>query len=123
RWDVNGVTDAMPTTVLQTTLMIAMKSGVYRGNAQIAVTPITPSNNRLEPAVFPVLFEGDDERGNGIVLPMGFPAQESGVYWFEVALALQGMQSQVITAIPMRIAYLQMVAAPTPPPPNQTDLR
>jgi hypothetical protein len=120
RWNVNGATDTMPTTVLQTTLVIAMKSGVYRGNAQVTVTPITPSNNRLQPAVFPVLFEGEDERGVGIILPMGFPAQEPGVYWFEVSLALQAMQSQVITAIPMRVAYLQMFAAPIPNPPNQT---
>jgi len=119
RWTVNGAADTMPTTVLQTTLVIAMKSGIYRGNAQLSVTPITPSDSRLPAAVFPVLFEADDERGVGVVLPMGFPAQEPGLYWFEVSLALQGMRPQVITAIPMRVAYLQMVSAPRPDQPSQ----
>jgi hypothetical protein len=116
RWTVNGPQVAMPPTILQTNLVILMKSGSYRGNAQITVSPITPSNNRLPPVGFPVLFEGEDERGAGIVLPMAFPAQESGLYWFEVSLALQALQPQVITAIPMRVAYLQMAGAAIPGP-------
>jgi hypothetical protein len=110
RWNVNGPSDTMPTTIIQGTLVITMKSGVYRGNAQVTITPITPSNNRLPPAVFPVLFEGEDDRGIGVILPMAFPAQESGVYWFEVSLSGQALAPQVVTAIPMRVAYLQMVA-------------
>jgi len=109
RWNVNGPTEEMPTTILQTNLVILLKAGVYRGNTQVTITPITPSNNHLQPVVFPVLFEDIDEKGAGVILPMAFPAQESGVYWFEITLGGQALQPRVITAIPMRVAYLQMV--------------
>jgi hypothetical protein len=114
RWNVNGATEGMPTTIIQGTLVVTMKSGIYRGNAQVTVTPITPSNNRLPPVVFPVLFEGEDDRGVGVILPMAFPAQEPGLFWFEISLAGQALQPRVVTAMPMRVAYLQMVGVPRP---------
>jgi hypothetical protein len=120
RWNVNGPDETMPTTILQTNLVVLLKSGIYRGSAQLTITPITPSNNRLQPVVFPLLFEGEDERGCGVVMPLGFPATESGVYWFEVMLAGQALETRVITAIPMRVAYLRMVN-PTPGQPNQNN--
>jgi hypothetical protein len=120
RWNVNGPNEEMPTTILQTNLVILLKSGVYRGNAQLTITPITPSNNRLQPVAAPLLFEGEDERGCGAILPIGFPAHESGVYWFEVTLEGLALQPRVVTAIPMRVAYLRMVN-PMPGPPNQNN--
>lgn len=117
RWNVNGPSENMPTTIIQGTFVITLKSGIYRGNAQVAITPITPSNVRLDPVVVPVLFEGEDDRGVGVVLPIAFPAQEPGLFWFEISLAGQALPPQVITAIPMRVAYLQMVA-PRPLPPQ-----
>jgi len=116
RWNVTGPSETMPPTVLQTNLLIMMKSGVYRGQAQLTVTPIAPSNQRLQPITFPVLFEGEDERGNGIALPLAFPAQEDGTYWFEITLSGQALPQRVITAIPMRVAYLQAFGAPMPNP-------
>lgn len=112
----------MPPTIIQTTLVVLMKSGIYRGQAQLSVTPITPtSNQRLPAVVFPILFEGEDERGSGVVLPLAFPAQEIGTFWFEVTLGGQGIPPRVITAIPMRVAYLQTVGGPMLDPPNQSN--
>ena len=122
RWNVNGPTETMPPTIIQTTLVVLMKSGIYRGQAQLSVTPITPtSNQRLPAVVFPILFEGEDERGSGVVLPLAFPAQEIGTFWFEVTLGGQGIPPRVITAIPMRVAYLQTVGGPMLDPPNQNN--
>ena len=122
RWNVNGPAETMPTTIIQGTLVITMKSGVYRGNAQITISPITPSNNRLPPVVFPVLFEGEDDRGVGVVLPMAFPAQESGVYWFEISVSGQALAQYIATALPMRVAYFQMVAPSRPGQPQTGQL-
>jgi len=120
RWTVNGPTEMMPPTVIQAFIRVLLKSGIYRGNAQLAITPISPSNTRMQPIVFPLYFEADDDRGTGIVLPLGFPVQESDVYWFEVALAKQSLPPEVVTCIPMRVVYLRLgTATPAPPtPPN-----
>jgi hypothetical protein len=120
RWNVNGLTEQMPPTVLQTNLVVLLKSGIYRGQSQLAVTPISPSNQRMQAVIFPLLFEGEDERGSGIVSPLAFPAQEVGVYWFEIALGGGGIPPRAITAIAMRVAYLQMIG-PNTVLPNQNN--
>jgi hypothetical protein len=110
RWNISGTTDTLTApAVIQATLMIIFKSGVYRGNAQLSIVPITPqTNRRMQPIVLPVLFEGEDDKGVNVVIPLAFPVQEDGVYWFEVSLTGQALPSRVVTAMPMRIAYLQI---------------
>lgn len=65
--------------------------------------------------MWPVLFEGDDERGGGMVLPIGFPVQEPGLYWFEIAIAMPGGGAMVMTFVPMRIVYMQSAMPMIPP--------
>jgi hypothetical protein len=118
RWNIQGFTPAMAPTVIQATLVAMFRSGTFRGSVPLVITPITPANDRMPPVVLPAVFEGDDERGTGVVLPLGFQAQEPGLYWFEVAITLPGVEgSAVMTFIPMRIVYMQM-ALPMPPNPN-----
>ena len=107
RWNIVGSTPTMAPTLAQGTLVVLLKSGIVRTSAQLTITPESPSGERSEPVIAPLLFEGDDERGAGIVIPMAFPVREPGLYWFEVALTVQGGQSQVLTFIPMRVVYLQ----------------
>ena len=123
RWNINGTTETLSApAVIQASLVLMCKSGVYRGNAQLTITPITPqTNNRMQPMVIPVLFEGEDDKGVNLVVPLGFPVQEDGTYWFEVSLSGQALPARVVTAIPMRIAYLQI--APMPNPKNPTNPR
>jgi hypothetical protein len=107
RWNVTGPTETMQPAILQTNLLILLKSGLYHGSAQLLLTPISPANERLPTVTFPILFEGTEENGSGIAIPMAFPAQETGVYWFEIRLQGQALQSSMITAVPMRVTYLQ----------------
>jgi hypothetical protein len=118
RWNVTGPTQDMVPTVIQAFLVVLFKSGIFRGQAQITITPISPGNTRMQPIMLPVLFEGEDERGAGIIVPMGFPVQEHGTYWFEVSLSIAPNPPQVVTAIPMRVAYLQIgpMGPPATPP-------
>ena len=120
RWNIVGPTQVMAPSIIQATLVVLFKSGILRSSAQVTVTPISPTGDRMPPIILPVLFEGDDERGCGIVLPMGFPVREPGLYWFEVSLAAQGASGAVLTQIPMRIFYLQTssVMPPAHPPSN-----
>jgi hypothetical protein len=122
RWVINGPTPTMSPTIIQATLVISLHSGIYRGQANITITPISPSNVRMQSFILPVLFEGEDDRGAGIVIPIGFPVQEDGAYWFEVSLSKQNLPAEIITCIPMRIAYLQQMGSmQLQLPPNQPD--
>lgn len=118
RWNIVGPTQTMPPTTIQATLVALFKSGTLRASAQLTITPVSPSGERMQSVVLPVLFEGDDERGGGTILPLGFPVKDPGLYWFEVGLAVQGAPAEVMTNIPMRIVYLQtgsMMPPPNPP--------
>lgn len=117
RWNVIGTSQTMNPTSVQTTLVLLFRSGIFRGSARITVTPVTPAGERMQPIATPVLFEGDDDRGVGTVLPLSFPVKEPGVYWFEISLAIQGAEPEVKTHVPMRIVYLQTgPVAPLLPP-------
>jgi len=110
RWNINGPTETLTApAIIQASIVIMFKSGVYRGNAQLTITPITPQTNaKMQVIVIPVLFEGEDDKGVTIVAPLAFPVQEDGIYWFELSLSGQALPARVVTAIPMRIAYLQI---------------
>jgi hypothetical protein len=111
RWTVTGPSEVMPSTTIQTTLVVAFKSGIHRGNGQLAITPTSPSDVRMPSTSVPLLFEGDDDRGLAIVIPMGFPATEPGIYWFNVSL-----DGQTFSEIPLHVVYHQVV--PTEMPSN-----
>ncbi len=55
----------------------------------------------------PVNFEGDDDRGVAVALPMAFPVQEPGVYWFDIQINLQSL-----TKLPLRVLYQQIAMQP-----------
>ena len=114
RWNVVGPTPTMNQTVIQGTLVVLLKSGILRSSGQMTITPVSPNGERLQPISLPVLFEGDDEKGAGVILPIGFPVKEPGLYWFEIVLTPQGGEGSVITQVPMRIVYLQ-TGSMTPP--------
>lgn len=122
RWNINGPTETLTApVVIQASMLIMFKSGIYRGNAQLTIVPISPqTNTRMQQVVVPVLFEGEDDKGVNVVAPLAFPVHEDGIYWFEVTLQGQALPARVVTAIPMRIAYLQV--APTPGRQNSTNL-
>src|SRR6202158_2516231 len=86
RWTVSGPTEEMLQTAIQATMVLMFKSGFHRGTGRLTITPITPRDVRLPAMDMPVHFEGDEDRGVNVVIPMAFTVQESGVYWFAVAL-------------------------------------
>ena len=111
RWTVTGPSEVMPSTAIQATLVVAFKSGIHRGNGQLVITPTSPSDVRLPSINVPVLFEGDDDRGLAIVIPMGFPVNEPGIYWFNISL-----DGRTFSEIPLRVVYHRV--APMEPPTN-----
>ena len=114
KWTVRGTAEVMPQTVIQATLVVMMKSGSFRGSAQLTLTPTSPSGKIMPSIQIPVIFEGDDDRGIGAIAPMGFPAEESGIYWFDLVV-----EGQSFTKLPLRVQYLRVV--PSSSSPNQTN--
>lgn len=110
RWTVAGPAEQMATTLIQTNLAILMKSGTYQGAAKIQVTPTSPSGVEMASLQLPVNFEGDDDRGVAIALPIAFPVQEPGVYWFDIQIS-----GRSLTKIPLRVLYQQIAMQPLLP--------
>ena len=100
RWNITGNTPEMPLSILRFTIVVMMKSGIHRGTARLTITPISPSGAAMPAIGSSVFFEGDDDRGIAAIVPIGFPAQESGVYWFDVAV-----DDQTFTRVPLRVVY------------------
>jgi hypothetical protein len=100
RINVRGTSDEMPPTPVHLCLVLAFKSGIMRGPGRVRLSPKSPSATPMAVVEFPVLFEGDDDRGVGIVVEMHFALTEQGLYWFDVVLL-----DETITRIPLRIVY------------------
>ena len=101
RWNIAGPSETMPTTSIQTVLCMSFKSGIFRGPADVTVTPIGPNGNRLRTMIREQInFEGDNDRGINLTVNMTFPVTESGLYWFEIAV-----QDEVFTRTPLRVLY------------------
>jgi hypothetical protein len=113
RWTVSGPTEEMPQTAIQATMVLMLKRGIHRGPGRLTITPITPSDTRMQAMEVPVLF--DEDRGVNVIIPMAFPVQEPGVYWFAIAL-----DGQAITHIPLRVIYHRVATMQMPPSPVRT---
>jgi Family of unknown function (DUF6941) len=118
RWTVSGPTEDMSQTTIQATLAVMFKSGIHRGPGRLTITPVSPSDARMPTMEIPVHFEGDEDRGINVVIPMAFPVQEQGVYWFEIAL-----DGQVLSHIPMRVIYHRVTVQGPPPNPDPNQNR
>jgi hypothetical protein len=95
----SGVEVAIPVPPpLPITLVVCFKSGNFRGSLPLAIRIETPSSFRWPDFQMEVLFEGDGDRGSQFVLPMQFPAQDEGLYWFVIELGGEEM-----TRVPLRV--------------------
>ncbi len=107
RFNVVGATPEMQPTVLHFTILVSFKSGFLRGKQLLAVRPKSPDGNDLNQMSFPLLFEGDDDRGNALVAQTQFVVEKEGLYWFDVHL-----NEELVTRMPLRVAYQQIGAMP-----------
>ncbi len=103
RFIVAGATPEIGPTVLQFTILISFKSGFLRGKQNISLRPKSPSGVDLPSMDFPVLFEGDDDRGVNLGAGINFVVNEEGLFWFDVYLA-----DELVTRMPLRVIYQRM---------------
>ena len=83
-----------------TNLAILVKSGDFKGPAQMAVSLTTPAGAlAVKPVTAPVVFKGD-EHGVSVVLRMAISVEEEGLYWANVRL-----DGRLLTRVPLRIVF------------------
>lgn len=70
----------------------------------MTITPFTPTGVPMQELTMSAHFEGDDDRGVGIVAPIAFPVQEPGVYWFDIKI-----EGKSLAKVPLRVLH-QFVA-------------
>ena len=104
RFTVPGVTPEMPPQPLAFMIVISFKSGFMRGKQVIAIRPKSPTGDDLPAMEFPVLFEGDDDRGLAMAFPIQWVPPEEGLYWWDVYL-----NQELVTRMPLRVVYQRMV--------------
>ena len=100
RFNVAGETEEMQPVVLQFTVFISFKSGILRGKQKIALRPISPTGKELPAMEIPVLFEGDDDRGPGLGIPVAWAVDEEGLFWWDLYL-----NNELVTRMPLRVTY------------------
>ncbi|HEY6444008.1 MAG TPA: hypothetical protein VIY66_11795 [Candidatus Acidoferrales bacterium] len=106
RFNVVGATPEMTPTVLNFTILISFKSGFLRGKQMLAIRPKSPDVEDMPQMTFPLLFEGDDDRGNALVAQTNFVVKQEGLYWFDVHL-----NDALVTRMPLRVNYQQVQQA------------
>lgn len=91
--------EAMPPITINLFALLSFKSGAARGKYTLKFIPNAPSGKIMPEFSGPIVLEGDD-RGANVVLNLGIPVEEEGLYWFDVIF-----DEQLITRMPLRIVY------------------
>lgn len=94
-----GSPETIPSTIINLSALISLKSGSARGKGIVKLRVETPSGLKLLDQLLPVLFEGDD-RGVNLIVAFNMVIDQEGVYWFDVLL-----EEQLLTRVPLRILY------------------
>jgi len=103
RFNVQGITDEMQPMPLQFMVYISFKSGFMRGKQKVSLRPKSPKGEELPSMDIPVLFEGDDDRGPAIQIPVNWIATEEGLFWWDLYV-----NDVLVTRMPLRVAYQQV---------------
>ncbi len=103
RFNVMGETEEMAPVVLTFMVYISFKSGFMRGKQKIALRPKSPTGKDLPAMEFPVLFEGDDDRGPALGFQVNWAVEEEGLFWWDLYL-----NEELVTRMPLRVTYQRM---------------
>jgi hypothetical protein len=113
--------DEMPPLPVNFTLLVMLKAGDARGRFRVRLALEAPSGQAMPAeATLPVLFEGEGDRGVNLIIPVGFQAEQEGLYWFDVWFGDPRFseQEELLTRVPVRIVYQpqRIGSGPTEPP-------
>lgn len=91
---------AMP-QVVQANLVVSLKAGDLKaGKYQLLIRLQKPDGKYSNDNRQSVFFNGSEDSGAAVVMPIVLQAPEEGLFWFEVYF-----ESALLTKIPMRILH------------------
>ena len=106
--------EQMPTSQLNWTLVIALKSGDARGSHPVKIVPQLPSGETLQPITLSAHLEGEN-KGQNLLARMNMPLEMPGIYWFQIFV-----DDQLMTKVPLEVIYSRIVTpGPQAQPPRQ----
>lgn len=84
------------------TLAVGLRSGEFRGEAGLVITPRTPDNQLAEPLRAAVTLAGGESAQN-VLFELHMGIEKTGTYWFDVAV-----NGNLLTRVPLLV-----VSSPT----------
>jgi hypothetical protein len=93
---------------ISVTFILGLKSGDFIGSVPVKIWIETPTGARWPEYETSASLEGQ-ERGANVILPLQFPVQEEGIYWFVVEVS-----GETLTRVPLSIDK-QVVTQTVPP--------
>jgi hypothetical protein len=100
RFTVQGQAEEFPLTTLNFTMVVKFASGAMRGRANVSLSAIDPDKQPMQSFTFPILFEGEDERGTQLLGQFALQVKQEGLYWIKVLV-----EQEEYTRIPFRVVY------------------
>jgi hypothetical protein len=92
----------VPQLTAQFTLVVLLRSGdIGSGSHDVTVRLQKPDQSYGPDISSRIFFQGSDDNGGLVILPMNIPSPQEGLHWFEVLF--QG--HQLLTRIPMRVVH------------------
>jgi hypothetical protein len=103
----------LPPQIVQTTLVVGLKSGdLGAGKHTVRVKMQKPDGSYLQENLAPVFFNGGDDNGALIGMPIAVMSPDEGLYWFEIYF-----EAALLTRVPMRVLH-QEIGLPSNFPPS-----
>ena len=112
------VSPSPPQARVNLTLVLSFKTGEARGPRELTIAMVSPgSPSPLPPEEHysqTILFEGPDDRGDTIimpisVIPISMIAEAGSVYWFNVYF-----DKRLMTRVPLRVEIPKQTQGPNP---------
>lgn len=101
----------MPQATIQVTLVVLLKSGGLGGGKYgIRIKANSPTGKPLPDNQQSVFFNGGEDNGALLGIPVVLAAPEEGLYWFDVYF-----EDALLTRVPLRVLYQQAVHMPFHP--------
>jgi hypothetical protein len=97
-----------PVPPISVTFVLGLKSGDFTGSVPVKVWIQPPTRARWPEYETSVTLEGE-ENGANVILPLQFPGQDEGIYWFVVEVS-----GETLTQVPLRISK-QVITQTVPP--------
>lgn len=96
-----------PSVPVNLTLFMSFRSGQAREIDDLSIVMEEPSGLKRESMTHSVLFEGGEDRGSNIIVPLAMMADQEGIYWFNVLL-----RQRLITRVPIRVVFQRPIRGP-----------